>query len=140
MACYSLLAPIADDTGEEDPTEKPKGRHLGCRGNQTLKWSFIEAARGAVRKGGRFREVFDRHTQNGKVNRNRGYIKVARELVKIVYAVWRDERNYQPVALGLRERRKGRAAGPRIETRLVRERAGSTALWSSPTSRPRTSL
>ena len=99
LASYSLLAPIADDTGEEDDGgQTPKGRRLGHRGNRTLKWAFIEAAHGAVRKGGRFRALFDRHTQNGKVNRNRGYIKVARELVKIVYAVWRDQRPYSPVA------------------------------------------
>jgi transposase len=95
LASYSLLAPIARDSGEEDPQESPKGRRLGHRGNRTLKWAFIEAAHGAVRKDPRLRELFHRHTQGGKVNCGRGYIKVARELVKIVYAVWRDERTYR---------------------------------------------
>jgi hypothetical protein len=61
---------------------------LGTRGNRTLKWAFIEAAHGAVRSGGRWRALFDRVTQGGRKDRNRGYIKVARELVKVVYVVW----------------------------------------------------
>ena len=85
LASYSLLAPISDDTGEP---KAPLGRHLGVRGNRTLKWAFIQAAHGAVRRGGRWRAMFDRHTDGGRRNRNRGYIKVARALVKMVYVVW----------------------------------------------------
>jgi len=88
LASYSLLSPISDDTGEDDPRRPPMGRHLGQRGNLTLKWAFIEAAHGAVRSGGKWRKIFDRYTDGGKKNRNRGYIKVARELVKVVYVVW----------------------------------------------------
>ena len=88
LASYSLLAPRANDTGEDDPRRAPLGRHLGHRGNRTLKWAFIEAAHGAVRTGGKWRAMWDRHTDGGKNNRNRGYIKVARELVKVVYVVW----------------------------------------------------
>jgi transposase len=88
LANYSLLAPISDDTGEDDGS-KPIGRHLGCRGNATLKWAFLEAAHGAVKTGGKWRRIFDAATQGGTTNRGRGYIKVARELVKIVYVVWR---------------------------------------------------
>jgi len=87
LAGYSLLAPIAADTGEDDG-RKPIGRHLGRRGNRTLKWSFIEAAHGAVRRGGKWRRIFDSVTAGGKRNRNDGYIKVARELVKVVFVVW----------------------------------------------------
>jgi len=88
LASYSLLSPIADDTGEDAPGRSPMGRHLGQRGNLTLKWAFIEAAHGAVRSGGKWRKIFDSYTDGGKKNRNRGYIKVARELVKVVYVVW----------------------------------------------------
>ena len=80
LASYSLLAPRANDTGEGDPTAAPLGRHLGRRGNRTLKWAFIEAAHGAVRSGGRWRAMYDRVTEGGRKDRNRGYIKVAREL------------------------------------------------------------
>jgi transposase len=97
LASYSLLAPCSNDTGQDDPGHSPLGRHLGIRGNRTLKWAFIEAAHGAVRSGGRWRVMFDRVTHGGKKDRNRGYIKVARELVKVVYAVWTKGIDYQPI-------------------------------------------
>ena len=53
-----------------------------------LKWAFIEAAHGAVKKGGKWRALYDHHTDGGRKNRGRGYIKVARELVKVVWIVW----------------------------------------------------
>lgn len=88
LASYACLAPWSNDTGEADRTRAPLGRHLGDRGNRTLKWAFIEAAHGAVRHGGRWRVMFDRATQGGKKDRGRGYIQVARELVKVVHVVW----------------------------------------------------
>jgi transposase len=94
LASYCLLAPRSDDTGEPDRDQAPKGRHLGVRGNRTLKWTFIEAAHGAVRSGGKWRAMFDRVTHNGTKDRNRGYIKVARELVTVVYAVWKKQVAY----------------------------------------------
>lgn len=97
LASYCLLAPRADDTGQDDPSQSPKGRHLGLRGNHTLKWAFIEAAHGAVRSGGKWRDIFDRVTNGGRKDRSRGYIKVARELVKVVYAVWAKGVDYQEV-------------------------------------------
>jgi len=96
LASYSLLAPRARDTGESPPADRsPLGRHLGKRGNRTLKWAFIEAAHGAVRSGGPWRAIFDRATHGGRKDRGRGYIKVARALVDVVYAVLRDQRMYQ---------------------------------------------
>jgi transposase len=94
LASYSLLAPCADDTGEADPDHAPLGRHLGTRGNKTLKWAFIEAAHGAVKHGGKWRAMFDSVTNGGRKNRSHGYIKVARELVKTVYVVWKKDVDY----------------------------------------------
>ena len=94
LASYCLLAPRSNDTGEADSEQSPQGRHLGVQGNRTLKWAFIEAAHGAVRSGGKWRVWFDRVTHNGKKDRNRGYIKVARELVKVVYTVWKKQVAY----------------------------------------------
>ena len=94
LASYACLAPKASDTGEPRPGETPKGRRLGRRGNRVLKWAFIEAAHGAVRHGGRWRALWDRVTDGGKRDKNRGYIKVARELVKVVYVVWSREVDY----------------------------------------------
>jgi transposase len=86
LSSYSLLAPRAYDSGDEDE-ETPKGRHVGRVGRRTLKWAWIEAAHGAVRRGGRFRQMFDRYTDGGKRNRNRGYILVAHELCHTAYAI-----------------------------------------------------
>ncbi len=72
------------------------GRHVGHVGRRTLKWAWIEAAHGAVRKGGRFREIFDRRTDGGKRDRNRGYIAVAHELCRIAYVLWKKEVDYNP--------------------------------------------
>lgn len=93
LASYALLAPRSVDSGEEDG-RVPLGRHLGHRGNRTLKWAFIEAAHGAVRKGGKWKLIFDRATDGGKRDRNRGYIKVARELAKVVYVIWKNGSSY----------------------------------------------
>lgn len=117
LASYSLLAPIANDTGE--PDNKPaRGRRLGQRGNRTLKWAFIEAAHGAVRGGGKWRRLFDSVTDGGRRNRTRGYIKVARELVKVVYVVWSKEVDYTDTPPA-RPGRRVRACAKRVlrETR-----------------------
>ena len=114
LASYSLLAPRAKDTGEADSAGAPLGRHLGTRGNRTLKWAFIEAAHGAVRSGGRWRAMFDRVTDGGRKDRNRGYIKVARELVKVVYVVWAKGIDYDavpPVRPGSQKNRKPSRSG-----------------------------
>jgi len=93
LASYSLLVPRSDDSGEESD-DPPKGRHVGFIGRRTLKWAFIEAAHGAVRKGGRFREIFDRRTDGGKKDRNRGYITVGHELARLVHVLWKKEVDY----------------------------------------------
>ena len=110
LAAYAGLAPRSRDTGESDPSRAPLGRHLGTHCHRTLKWAFIEAAHGAVRKGGRWRAMFDRVTSGGRKDRQRGYIKVARELVKVLYVVWsrgvtyRDDPPPRPGSRGARSR------------------------------------
>jgi hypothetical protein len=93
LASYSLLAPRSDDSGEEDDST-PVGRHVGWNGRLTLKWAFIEAARGAVRKDPRFREFFNRRTENGEKDRNRGHIAVARKLSDVGLACVKKRRPY----------------------------------------------
>jgi transposase len=114
LASYSLLPPRSDDTGQDDPGRSPLGRHLGTHGNRTLKWAFIEAAHGAVRSGGRWRVMFDRVTDGGRKDRNRGYIKVARELVKVVYVVWKKDVAYcdiRPQRPGARRKKSRSGTG-----------------------------
>lgn len=95
LASYSLLAPLACDSGEEYAGEDPKGRHVGFVGRRTLKWAWIEAAHSAVRHGGRFREIYDRRTNEGRRDRNRGLIAVAHELCRIAYVIWKKEITYR---------------------------------------------
>lgn len=94
LASYSLLAPRAFDSGDEDDDEAPKGRHVGLVGRRTLKWAFIEAAHGAVRHGGRFRAIYDRRTNGGKRDCNRGCIAVGHALCRVVYVLWKKEVTY----------------------------------------------
>lgn len=116
LAAYALLVPRAYDSGDEDE-ETPKGRHVGWIGRRTLKWAFIEAAHGAVRKGGRFRELYDRRTGGGKRDRNRGYIAVGHQLARVAYTLLKKEIDYTespPDRPGRRPRKRaGDKAGRR---------------------------
>lgn len=95
LASYSLLAPRAYDSGNDEPDDTPRGRHVGHVGRRTLKWAWIEAAHSAVRHGGRFREIFDRRTNQGRRDRNRGLIAVAHELCRLGFVVWKKGVGYQ---------------------------------------------
>ncbi len=102
----------------------------GHVGRSTLKWAWIEAAHGAVRKGGRFRAIFDRYTDGGKRNRNRGYIVVAHELCRIAYVLLKKEIDYDPSALPARPGSKKKKKKP------IRKK--SMKMVQSSTSRPGT--
>jgi transposase len=95
LASYSLLAPRAHDSGQEDDDSPTHGRHVGHQGRRTLKWAYIEAAHGAVYRSPRLRRWFDHYTRGGRQNRNRGYIGVARRLSRYSYVVWKKEVDYQ---------------------------------------------
>jgi len=93
LASYSLLAPMADDSG--DPTDDaPIGRRVGHIGRRTLKWAWIEAAHGATKKSPRLQDIYDRRTNKGKRDRNRGRIAVAHELCRIAYVMWKKGIDY----------------------------------------------
>jgi transposase len=100
LCSYGLVAPVADDSGDEGPAggaaggPAPLGRHVGHVGRVTLKWALVAAARGAVRKSAYFRAAFDRRTDGGKRDRGRGYIAVARELCRVGYSCVKGRRRY----------------------------------------------
>jgi transposase len=123
LASYSLLAPRAQDSGEE-LQDTPIGRHVGHAGRMTLKWAFIEAARGAVRKDARFRAVFQRRTENGRKDRNRGYIAVARRLAETGLACVKKKTPYRPTPPPRPGSREDGACGPDGQERCG-ERGGS---------------
>jgi transposase len=93
LCSYALLAPMADESGDEDGGT-PVGRHVGHQGRVTLKWAFIEAAHGAVRKDAMFAGIFKRRTDHGKRDRNRGYIAVARKLAEVGLSCVKRQRPY----------------------------------------------
>jgi transposase len=95
LASYSLLAPRAYDSGREAPDDAPQGRHVGHVGRTMLKWAWIEAAHSAIRHGGRFRAIYDRRTNNGRRDRNRGLIAVAHELCRLGFVLWKKDLGYQ---------------------------------------------
>lgn len=93
LASYCLLAPIANESGEEH-TDTPPVRHVGRLGRRTLKWAFIEAARTAIRGGGRMRAIYDARTDGGKRDRNRGCIAVARALCMTSWSMQKHGTDY----------------------------------------------
>jgi transposase len=95
LAKYSLLAPMADDSGDENPNETPKGRHIGKIGRRTLKWAWLEAAHSAIRKDTRFRQIYDARTDGGKRDRMRGLVAVARALCCTAWSMEKNQRDYQ---------------------------------------------
>ena len=106
LSSYSLLVPLAYDSGEESE-DTPLGRHIGHAGRRTLKWAFIEAAHGAVKRSCFFREVFLRRTDGGKRDRNRGYIAVGRQLCLSGYACVKKQRRYSETRPARPGSRKG---------------------------------
>jgi len=123
LVSYSVLAPRADDSGEDDGAQ-PLGRHVGHAGRRTLKWSFIEAAHSAVIKDARLRAIFNRRTQNGKHDRNRGYITVARHLAVCAFVIWKKEQDYNPLPA---PRPGTRARVPTKKKTATKERQTSTS-------------
>jgi transposase len=95
LCSYACLVPIADDSGEDDGSA-PIGRHVGHAGRRTLKWAFIEAAHGAVRKDADMRKIYNRRTNDGTRDRNRGYITVGHHLCQIAYCCVKQNRPYRP--------------------------------------------
>jgi transposase len=142
-AAYCLLAPRDNESGDEDG-DVPTGRHVGFMGRLTLKWAFIEAAHGAVRRSAYFRAIFDRRTDGGKRNRNRGFIAVAHELSRVGLSCCHYERDFseqRPPRPGSPGARPGRWAKRNGENqmRLTGKEAGKpTEVERSQVSRPGT--
>jgi transposase len=95
LASYSLVVPRARDSGTDGDEPSPKGRRIGHAGRRTLQWAWIEAAHGAVRSGGEFRALFDRVTDAGQRDRNRGYVTVAHQLCLRGYVLWDKDVDYR---------------------------------------------
>lgn len=119
LCSYSLLVPRCDQSGDEEDAP-PIGQHVGHMGRHTLKWAFIAAARGAVRKSAYFRAIFHRRTDNGTRNKGRGYIAVARELCRVGYSCVSKGRSYSEAP----PPRPWMSSGSNNQDLLVRECVG----------------
>jgi len=95
LSSYACLVPVAQDSGDDDGSA-PQGRHIGHAGRRTLQWAFIEAAHGAVRKDAWLRQIYNRRTDNGQRDKNRGYIAAARQLCRVSHACVIQNRDYRP--------------------------------------------
>jgi transposase len=136
LSSYALLAPRADDSGDEDD-QTPLGRHVGHAGRKTLKWAFIEASHGATRKSAYFRAIFDRRTNNGQRDKNRGYITVGHELCRIGFSCCRDGRDYREE----RPPRPGSLPQPTLaEPARTQTSLAKTSPSNAPAAKPKNSM
>lgn len=92
LTSYAGLAPLSNDSADRHGR-----RHCSPACNHTLRWAFIEAAGSAVRsrhsEGTHLRRLYQRLSRNQKL-KNTAKVAVARELVKLVYIVWKKKRPY----------------------------------------------
>jgi transposase len=105
---YGGLAPLSDDSADR------RGRRRcspAC--NHTLRWALIEAASGVLRTRGekawRLRRQYARLTHGGRVNKNQAKVALARQLLELVYIVWKKAEPYTdtpPPRPGSAQRRK----------------------------------
>jgi transposase len=95
LASYSLLAPLDNDSGDEDPEVVATGRHVGRLGRKTLKRAFLQAVPSAIQKSPRLRKLYDRVTDSGKRRRAQGRIAVAHEICRIGFSCLKHQRPYQ---------------------------------------------
>jgi transposase len=92
LTSYAGLAPLSNDSADRHGR-----RHCSPACNHTLRWAFIEAAGGAVRsrhsEGTHLRRLYQRLSRPQQL-KNTAKVAVARELVKLVYIVWKKKRPY----------------------------------------------
>jgi transposase len=90
---YSGLAPVSDDSAD-----RRGRRHCSAACNHTLRWALIEAASGVLRTRGqkawRLRRQYARLTHGGRANKNQAKVALARQLLELVYVVWKKGEAY----------------------------------------------
>jgi len=93
LGSYSGLAPLSDDSADRHGR-----RHCSPACNHTLRWALIEAAHGVLltkgTKAWRLRRLYGRLSGGGRYNKNQAKVAVARELIKLVYMVWKKGEPY----------------------------------------------
>lgn len=93
LASYAGLAPLSNDSADRHGR-----RHIGHACNRTLRWALVEAAGIALRSRDcppKLRQLYDRLTRHGHVNKMPGRVAVARELCELVYVIWKKGEPYR---------------------------------------------
>lgn len=92
LAAYAGLAPVPRDSGRiTNNLHRPKRYHRG------LRKVFYMAALSSIRPEGPSRTYYQRKRAEGKIH-TQALIALARRLVDVVWAVMRDDRQFQPSA------------------------------------------
>ena len=66
----------------------------GGSGRRLLKWALVEAAHTAVKRDSYFATIF--HRIQGRKEKQKAYVAVARHMAKIIWQMLREERPYRP--------------------------------------------
>jgi transposase len=90
LAAYAGLAPVPRDSGRvKNNLHRPKRYHRG------LRRVFYMAALSAIRPEGPSRTYYQRKRAEGKIH-TQALIALARRLIDVVWAILRDDREFQP--------------------------------------------
>jgi transposase len=92
LASYAGLAPLSDDSADRHGQ-----RHISFACNHTLRWALVEAANVVAhrsKQAPRLVQLYDRLSRGGRVNKSQAKVAVARELIKLVYIVWKKGEAY----------------------------------------------
>lgn len=91
FASYFGLTPTQDASGRID-----RHGHISKRGPSVVRWVLVEAVHQVVRRSKVFREYFNRIARDKKDRRKKAIVAAARKLLTVVYAMWRDNRPFDP--------------------------------------------
>ncbi len=91
FAAYFGLTPTQDASGRME-----RFGHISKRGPSVVRWVLVEAVHQVVRRCGVFRAFFDRIARGKKERKKKAIVAVARKLLTIVFALWRDGTPFNP--------------------------------------------
>ena len=91
FAAYFGLTPTLDSSGRVD-----RHGHISKRGPSVVRWLLVEAAHQVVRRCPAFRAWFDRICRGKPERKKKAIVAVARKLLTIAFAMWRDGTPFDP--------------------------------------------
>ena len=91
FASYFGLTPTQDASGRVD-----RHGHISKRGPSVVRWVLVEATHQVVLRCPAFRAFFERIVRGKPDRRKRAIVAVARKLLTIAFAMWRDGTPFDP--------------------------------------------